>query len=126
MAKQADEPENILHWLFEAGEEQFLRFVEEVVANPKVGETFAATVKRATRTKGQFDKNIQVILAALNLPSRSDLAKLEAKIENLQGSLVNLNIKVDRVLAQKENKKKRVAPRRTQRLRPGSSVEAES
>ncbi|HAC81639.1 MAG: hypothetical protein P8K76_18195 [Candidatus Binatia bacterium] len=121
MADREKEPESILQWLFGAGEGQVLRLVEEILQNPKIGEALSVALRRAMQTRGQFDKNLQSILAALNLPSRADIANLESQIESLQGSLVNLNIKVDRLLADRAPKK-RPAPRRTQRPRPGSSV----
>jgi hypothetical protein len=43
----------------------------------------------------------------LNLPSKADYNRLLAKIESLQGSLVNLNIKLDRLLAERERPKRR-------------------
>jgi hypothetical protein len=42
---------------------------------------------------------METILAALNLPTRRDFDKLYAKVEALQGSLVNLSIKLDRLAA---------------------------
>jgi hypothetical protein len=53
-------------------------------------------------TKGRDDRNMQTVLGLLNLPSRADYRKLATKIEALQGSLVNLNIKLDRMLAEQE------------------------
>ncbi len=120
MAERDTGPENIFQWLIEAGEVQVQRLAQEILRNPKVGETLAAALKGAAQTKGQLDRNLEMVLAALNLPSRSDIDRLEAKIEGLQGSLVNLNIKVDRVLSDK-SARKRPAPRRTNR--PGSSAE---
>jgi polyhydroxyalkanoate synthesis regulator phasin len=122
MAERDEGPENIFQWLFEAGEIQVQRLVEEILRNPKVGETLAAALKGAAQTKGQLDRNLEMVLSVLNLPSRNDIARVEAKIEGLEGSLVNLNIKVDRVLAAKDGRVRPV-PRRTQRPRPGSSVE---
>jgi hypothetical protein len=50
---------------------------------------------------------MQTILNLLNLPSKADYKKLSTKVEALQGSLVNLNIKLDRILAQRETVEKR-------------------
>jgi hypothetical protein len=52
-----------------------------------------------------MDKNTETILHLLNLPSRADYNKLLLKIEHLQGSVVNLSMKVDRLLAAQEKKK---------------------
>ena len=121
MDDREKDSESILEWLFGAGEGQALRLLEEVLQNPRVGEAVALAFRQAMVTRGQWDKNLQAVLAALNLPSRADIAQLESQIESLQGALVNLNIKVDRLLADRPEKK-RPAPRRTQRPRPGSSV----
>jgi hypothetical protein len=66
-------------------------------------------VQKALETKGRVDRNIQTILALLNLPSRADVSKLLTKIEALQGSLVNLNLKVDRLLADGATRRQRTA-----------------
>jgi hypothetical protein len=39
------------------------------------------------------------VLALLNMPSRADVNRLVTKLEAIQGNLVNLNLKVDRLLA---------------------------
>lgn len=96
------------------------KIIEGVLRDPKIGEALGAALKGAQETRGQLDRNLQMLLSALNLPSRADFERLEAKVESLQGSLVNLNIKLDRLLAEKPDAK-RAAPRRTQRPRPGAS-----
>jgi hypothetical protein len=93
-----------------AGEERLGQFAEEVLSNPHVTEALSNALRRAAKTKGQVDRNMQMVLGALNLPSRADFSKLVSKVEALQGSLVNLNIKLDRLLADREPKKR--APRR--------------
>jgi hypothetical protein len=97
--RSARSPDNVWQWLFGAGEERLGQFAEEVIGNPRVREALAAAFRRAARTKGQVDRNMEMILAALNLPTRSDFDKLYAKVEALQGSLVNLSIKLDRLAA---------------------------
>jgi hypothetical protein len=59
---------------------------------------------------------MQTVLALLNLPSRTDVNRLVTKLEALQGSLVNLNLKVDRLLSER-------APRRRTRKAPASHAE---
>jgi hypothetical protein len=67
-----------------------------------VGDVLGRGARRAAETKGRFDRAMQGILGFLNLPSRADYNRLLSKVEVLQGSLVNLNIKVDRLLAARE------------------------
>lgn len=104
-------PDNVWQWLVEAGEEKVSAVAGEVLQNPRVTEAVAGALKRAAETKGTVDKNMERLMAALNVVSRSDHEKLLNKVEALQGSLVNINIKLDRLLAQQEPKKP-PAPRR--------------
>ena len=93
------EPQNLLQWIVDRGEETLGQVLEEVVSRPGVSDGIARVAKRAVRTKGQVDKNVETLLHLLNLPSRADYHKLLVKIEHLQGSLVNLNMKLDRLMA---------------------------
>ena len=107
MAKR--EP-TLLSWIVEMGEARLLQFAEELLANPKMAEAFSSALQRAAKTKGQVDKNMQMLLGLLNMPSKADYNRLLSKIEALQGSLVNLNIKVDRLLAERDRPKPRRRP----------------
>jgi hypothetical protein len=109
-AKTSPDPQNVLQWLVERGEETVGQLLEDVLGRPGVSDGLAKVVKRAAQTKGRVDKNVETMLHLLNLPSRADYHKLLVKIEHLQGSLVNLNMKVDRLLAaqQKSSPKSKV------------------
>jgi hypothetical protein len=104
MAKQE---RTMLSWIVEMGEARLGQFAEELLANPRMAETFSSALQRAARTKGQVDRNMQMLLGMLNVPSKADYNRLLSKIESLQGSLVNLNIKLDRLLAERERPKRR-------------------
>jgi hypothetical protein len=52
------------------------------------------------------------MLQMLNLPTRADLARLQTKLEVIQGSLVNLSLKVDRLLADREGNGRRPSRKR--------------
>lgn len=95
---------NLFQRLREMGEEQVNRVLEELLSSPRFSELLGKTVQQAMATKGRMDRNMQTILSLLNLPSRADYRKLATKIEALQGSLVNLNIKLDRILAAQQAK----------------------
>ena len=100
-----------LSWIVETGEQRLMQFAEEQLANPRMAEAFSSALQRAAQTKGQVDRNMQVLLGLLNVPSKADYNRLLSKIESLQGSLVNLNIKLDRLLAERE-RPKRPRPKR--------------
>jgi hypothetical protein len=105
------EPEDthILKRLYGFGEERLARFAEDLLANPRVADAFSAALRKAFETKGRVDKNVQLVLGLLNLPSRADLTRLTTKIEAIQGSLVNLNLKVDRLLAAQGARRRRAS-----------------
>lgn len=110
-------PDTIWQRLVGAGEERLGVFAEEILSSPHVTEALASALRRAARTKGQVDRNMQLLLSALNLPSRGDMGKLVSKIEALQGSLVNVNIKLDRLLAERDAGKRSPAASRATRPR---------
>jgi hypothetical protein len=96
-----------IQWLIERGEETIGHVLGDLLGRPGVSDGLAKVAKGAAHTKGRVDKNVETILHLLNLPSRADYHKLLVKIETLQGSLVNLNMKLDRVLAQQHDRKPR-------------------
>jgi hypothetical protein len=116
MAKreEAREERGFLHRLLELGEQRLSALADEVLSNPKFGELLGNALQRAMETKGRVDRNLQAILSVLNLPSKADYRKLAAKIEALQGSLVNLNIKLDKLLARTEKRTTRKSSRKAE------------
>lgn len=112
---------HILKRLYGLGEEKLARFAEEMLSNPRVAEAFSAALRKAFETKGRVDRNMQLVLGLLNLPSRADLTRIVTKIEAIQGSLVNLNLKVDRLLATQGPRRRRSKPKP-----PGSSTEPDA
>ena len=85
--------------MYGLGEEGFARLAGAVLVSPRVAEAFSWGLQRALETKGRLDRNMQMLLGLFNLPSQKDVNRLLTKIETIQGSLVNLNLKVDRLLA---------------------------
>ena len=108
-AKTSDEDTNVLQWLYERGEETVGHVMEDLLGRREVRERVAKVVQQAAKTKGRVDKNVETLLHLLNLPSRADYHKLLVKIEHLQGSLVNANMKLDRLLAALERPRRRKA-----------------
>lgn len=104
--------------LYESGEEHFTRFTRELFAHPSFSAAVEKALRNAAKTKGTVDRNINAFLGLFNIPSKADYSKLLAKVETLQGSLVNVNIKLDRLLAAKE-KTSRTPRRRTSRSSTG-------
>ena len=88
------------------------RLAEELLANETVSQAVAMAMKKGLETKGRIDRNVQTMLTMLNLPTRADLARLQTKLEVIQGSLVNLSLKVDRLLAERDGNGRRASRKR--------------
>jgi hypothetical protein len=80
--------------------------LEDLLGRRGVTDGISKVIDQAAKTKGRVDKNLELMLHLLNLPSRADYHKLLVKIEHLQGSLVNISMKLDRLVAAQERKKK--------------------
>lgn len=93
------------------GEEPISQVLAEILFGPHgVADQLGKTVGQVADAKRRIDRNIQFLLSVLNLPSRADYNNLVEKVEGLQGSLVNLNIKLDRLMAAQQDQA-RVKPR---------------
>ena len=114
------QPDSLWQRLVGAGEERLGQFAEEILSSQHVTEALAGALRRAAHTKGQVDRNMQALLSALNLPTRADLNRVVNKVEALQGSLVNVNIKLDRLIAAQAAAKAAPppAPRATRAKKP--------
>jgi len=108
-----EEEKTLFEKIYEAGEEQLTRFAKEVISHPTFSAALEKALRNAAATKGKVDRNVNTVLGLFNIPSKSDYNKLLAKVEAVQGSLVNLNIKLDRLLATGDPAKKaKKTPRR--------------
>lgn len=110
------EEKTLFEKLYEVGEENLARFAQDVLSNPVFSDSMDQTLRNAAKTKKKVDQNIAALLSLLNLPSKADYDTLLAQLETVQGSLVNVNMKLDRLLAAQEKKPKQTS--QTNRTRP--------
>jgi hypothetical protein len=108
MAAKNSNQGTVLQWLVERGEEAMGQAIQDLLERPGVSDGLSKMIDRAAKTKGRMDKNVETFLHLMNVPSRADYHKLLVKIEHLQGSLVNLNMKMDRLLAAQPRPKRSV------------------
>jgi len=101
--------ESIIKRLY--GSEAFTWLAEELLSNRHFTEALTRAIQKGLETKGRIDRNIEAVLRLLNLPSRADLTRLTTKLEVLQGSLINLNLKVDRLMARQRGRRRRRGPK---------------
>lgn len=116
----------LLHRILEMGEQRLNQAAEELLSNPRFAEAMGRAVQTAMETKGRVDQNMQNVLGFLNVPSSRDYQKLAAKVEALQGSLVNLNMKLDRLIEQQKEQAAKPKTRRPRRRKPAGSKPNES
>ncbi len=117
------EAKSTLARLYERGEEAIGVFVEELLGNKAFTDQLSKTLDRAFDAKKRVDRNLQTVLSLLNLPSRADYHRLQTKIEALQGSVVNISMKLDRLLAAQQ--RRRPAPKRARKAPPPAHHAAE-
>jgi len=91
--------DTVISRLCSLGGEALGTLAASLFASPRFADAFGRAVQAALDAKGRIDRNVQTVLGLMNLPSRADLARIATKLEAVQGSLVNLNLKVDRLLA---------------------------
>lgn len=98
-AKPSDDHSNLLQWLYERGEETVEHAVRDLIGRRGLTDGLSKVIDGAAKTRGRLNKNVEIMLHLLNLPSRTDYHRLLLKVEHLQGSLINLSMKLDRLLA---------------------------
>jgi hypothetical protein len=86
--------------------DRWSKLAEDLLANPTFASTLASAFQKGLATKGALDRNVQMVLGLLNLPSRADVSRILTKLEVIQGSLLNLHAKIDRLAAEPRRARK--------------------
>ncbi len=96
-------------------EEGLTSFFNEVMANDALRRALARAGERLSANKHRFDRNVETLLDFVNLPSKRDFREVKSRLDHLNGQVVNLSMKVDRLLAREKGVPK--PPRPSRRLR---------
>jgi len=107
-----DEEKTVFEKLYEANRENFTKLVKDLFSQAPVCEVEEKTLQNATETKEKVDQNMEALLALLSIPSKTDYELLLAKVEEVQGNLLNVSMKLDRLLAEREKPQKRSTAKR--------------
>jgi hypothetical protein len=102
-SRQDEEP-TLLGRVYERGEETFGQFLDDLFGRRGVVRQLRETADRASEARRRLDRNLQFLLKVLNVPSRADYERLLARIDGLQGSLLNVSMKLDRLMAMQEHR----------------------
>ena len=104
-----DEEKTVFEKLYEANRENFTNLVKDLLAQGCMHDVMEKTFQDATQAREEVARNMEAILSLLNIPSRTDYEHLVERVEEVQGNLLNLNMKLDRLLAKKEKTFRRSA-----------------
>jgi len=94
------EVEGLIAKLRQMSEEGATSFFSEVMASERLRKGLGRAGERFLSNKQSFDHNVESILDFVNIPSKRDVRDLKSRIDTLSTQLVNLSMKVDRILAQ--------------------------
>ena len=102
-----DEEKTIFEKLYEANTENFANLVKGLSTQFSGYDVVEKTFQNASHAKETVDQNMGAFLSLLNVPSKADYEQLVEKIEEVQGNLLNINMKLDRLLAEKDKPRRR-------------------
>ncbi|MHB8382754.1 MAG: hypothetical protein ACYDC3_10520 [Candidatus Binataceae bacterium] len=100
MARQ--DLESVIAKLRQMGEEGLSSIVSEAMTNPKLRSGLGRAGEKLMANKSSFDRNVESMLDFVNIPSKKDVRDLKQRLDHLSSQLLNLSIKLDRVIAEKE------------------------
>ena len=102
--------ENIISKLRQMSEEGLGSVMGELMANERMRKGLGRAGERLMANKHVFDRNVETVLDFVNIPSKRDIRELKSRLDTLSSQLVNLSIKIDRMLAETQPKTTAFAP----------------
>src|SRR5271163_2964703 len=96
MARRDDD--NLMNKLRQMSEEGVAGFFNEIMSNDRMRSRFGKAGERFMSNKQSFDRNVEQVLDFVNIPSKRDVRDLKARLDHLSSQLLNLSIKLDRLL----------------------------
>jgi polyhydroxyalkanoate synthesis regulator phasin len=84
----------VLKKMIATGEERVGKLASQLLSNEKLMGALQKTVSAALEAKGMVERNLQTALATLNVPTTSDVKKLEGKIDELERVFEALTAKI--------------------------------
>lgn len=91
--------ESIISKLRQMSGEGLGSVVNELMSNEKMRRRLGRAGERLMANKHVFDRNVETVLDFVNLPSKRDVRELKSRLDALSSQLVNLSMKIDRMLA---------------------------
>src|SRR5581483_5729923 len=89
--------------IMKQGEERVAKLATQLLASEKFVQVVQAAVQRALTAKGFLDRNLKLVLAAMNLPSTADIRALNERLDDLERLLGDLEDRIDSALDRRES-----------------------
>src|SRR5438132_11935597 len=99
MARDNDR-ENLLSRLRQMSEDGLATFFNEAMTNDSMRRAIGRAGEAFMENKHRFDRNVETILDFVNIPSKRDVRELKQRLDHLSGQLLNLSMKLDRLLSE--------------------------
>lgn len=80
--------------ILRSGEQQVGRIASQLMANERFVAGLQAVVQRTLSAKGFMDRNLRLVLSAMNLPSTSDVRALHDRLDDLERLVSEIDEKV--------------------------------
>jgi polyhydroxyalkanoate synthesis regulator phasin len=93
------EVDSLISKLRQLSEEGAASFFHEVMASDRLRKGLGRAGESLFANKQSFDRNVESLLDFVNVPSKRDVRELKSRLDTLSTQLVNLSMKVDRMLA---------------------------
>ena len=97
--------DNLFEKLKQMSEEAAGGFFSEILSNEKMRSSLGRAGQRFMANKQSFDRNVEQLLDFVNIPSKRDVRDLKTRLDHLSSQLLNLSIKLDRILEHGEGAK---------------------
>jgi len=107
--------DNLMDRLRQMSEEGITGFFNEIMSNDRMRSSFGKAGERFMANKQSFDRNVEQVLDFVNIPSKRDVRDLKARLDHLSSQLLNLSIKLDRILDHDEPVKAKPSIRRAKK-----------
>jgi polyhydroxyalkanoate synthesis regulator phasin len=96
------EAESLLERLRHMSEEGLTSFLNEMMTNDAWRRRVGRAGERLLANKHTLDRNIESLLDFVSIPSKRDVRELKTRLDYLNTQIVNLSMKIDRMLAKSD------------------------
>jgi polyhydroxyalkanoate synthesis regulator phasin len=110
--------ESIISKLRQVSEEGLGSVMGELMANERMRKGLGRAGERLMANKRVFDRNVETVLDFVNIPSKRDIRELKSRLDTLSSQLINLSMKIDRMMAAGEMPAPRQARSASAEVRP--------